>query len=386
MNTLPKVSLKPDFERTAARFEAWWRGEVVDRPPVNLAAKGCERIASLPPSDHATLRERYLDVDYNVACAIARLEADAYLGDTLPVYYPNVGPELTATLLGCELEFSPATSWSIPVVGSLEQWHEVIGRPLDLGNPYWRAVETMTDIAINRCDGRFIVGIADLHDNYDTMAALRDPQNLCIDLMEDRNLIRDVGRDLTRVFKQSFNRLYAHVHAAGMGSTTWTAMYHQGRAYLPSCDFWCMVGADIARDLVLPDIVDEMSVLDRSLFHLDGPGALRHLDLLLAIPELSAVQWVYGAGNGPAERWIEVYRHILRAGKSVQVVAHDAADAMAVLEAVGPCGVWLCIGELFDSEAQVNAFLADLHRMSASPTRRGWHGAGSSGTSGTVRK
>ena len=365
MNALPSVSLKPDFEQTARRFEAWWHGEVVDRPPVCLHARGTGRAAAPVPPHHASLRERWLDVEYNVSSAIARLEAASFLGDSLPVYYPNVGPEITATLLGCELEFSATTSWSLPIIESLDSWRDVIGRPLDFDNPYWRAVEQMTDAALERCDGRFIVGIVDLHDNYDTMAALRDPQQLCIDLMENRDLIRDVGRDLTRVFKGAFNRQYNRVAEHGMGSTTWTAMYHQGPAYLPSCDFWCMVGPDIARELILPDIREEMTVLDRSLFHLDGPDALRHLDLLLELPELDAVQWVYGAGNGPASKWIDVYRRVVEAGKSVQVVANDAADAMAVLEAVGPHGVWLCVQQAFESRDAADAFLRDVERAGA---------------------
>jgi hypothetical protein len=35
--------------------------------------------------------------------------------------------------------------------------------------------------------------------------------------------------------------------------------------------------------------------VERTIYHLDGPGALRHLDRLLAIPELDCAQWIQGA-------------------------------------------------------------------------------------------
>jgi homoserine trans-succinylase len=74
---------------------------------------------------------------------------------------------------------------------------------------------------------------------------------------------------------------------------------------------------------------------------------------------------VYGAGRGPASRWIEVYRRCLQAGKSVQVLAETAQDALTVLEAVGAKGVWLTIGEGFGSVEEAEAFLREVERRTA---------------------
>jgi hypothetical protein len=125
-----------------------------------------------------------------------------------------------------------------------------------------------------------------------------------------------------------------------------------------------MLSGDLAERLVLPRIVQEMEGLERSIFHLDGPGALRHLDLLLTLPQLTAVQWVYGDGNGPASRWVDVYRRILAAGKSVQVMAADMDDAMAVARAIGPGGVWYTISKPAETVDEANAFLKALEKLS----------------------
>ena len=126
-----------------------------------------------------------------------------------------------------------------------------------------------------------------------------------------------------------------------------------------------MISPQLARDLVVPTKRIEMAALERSIFHLDGPQALKHLDTTLALPGLTALQWVAGAGQGPAASWLHVLRRARAAGKSVQVLAHNAADALAVLDALGPEGVWLCVGSPFETLAETEAFLAEVTRRSA---------------------
>jgi hypothetical protein len=74
---------------------------------------------------------------------------------------------------------------------------------------------------------------------------------------------------------------------------------------------------------------------------------------------------VYGDGHGAAARWIHVYRRILRAGKSAHVLAADAADPLAVLEEVGPRGVWIQVLRPFDSVPEAKQFIKDVERTSA---------------------
>jgi len=57
-------------------------------------------------------------------------------------------------------------------------------------------------------------------------------------------------------------------------------------------------------------------------YHLDGPGALRHLPKLLERPYIRAIQWVPGAGNpenGPA--YLDLYRQVQAAGRCLDLSA-----------------------------------------------------------------
>jgi len=358
MNTL---GFKPDFELTARRFAAWWQGEFIDRPPITLWVKR-QRPYRGPVSRHTTLRERWLDVEFIVDSAIAGMEATTFLGDTLPIFWPNIGPEITATLYGCELEFGETTSWSTPVVHDPSDWDRIASAQPDFSNPYWQTCEAMTKLASERCAGRYLVGLTDLHGTYDILAALREPMVLCTDLLDCPELVDRAARNVARGFAAAFARNWALVNATGQGAICWTPCYHAGPAYVPSCDFWCMVSPAMARDLIYPTLVTEMAGLERSIFHLDGIQALPHLDLTLSLPGLTALQWVYGVGHGPAARWLDVYRHARAAGKSLQVMATDANDALTVLRELGPAGLWFTIDKPFDSIGEAESFLREVAR------------------------
>jgi hypothetical protein len=356
------LAWKPDFAQTIDRFNGWWVGEMLDRPPVTLSVKP-RRPYEGPTPHHRTFRERWLDVDFVVDSAVAQMARTDYVGDSFPIFWPNVGPEISATVFGCELTFTETTSWSHPVIHNTEDWQRFLATPPDFDNLYWRTVEQMMDVAIERCEGRYVVGITDLHGNYDILAALRDPMLLCMDLIDSPELVIQAGHHAATAFVAMFDRLYEKVSAAGFGSTTWTPTIYDGPAYVPSCDFWIMVSPAMAKQMMLPDILTEMAPLERSIFHLDGPKALNHLDLLLAIPELSAVQWVYGAGAGPAANWVEVYQRIQAAGKSLQLIAYDAADALAVLGQLDPEGVWITVETPFESVEEAEDFLGAVAKV-----------------------
>ena len=104
------------------------------------------------------------------------------------------------------------------------------------------------------------------------------------------------------------------------------------------------------REFILPGIVEQIRSLEATIYHLDGPGALRFLDILLDIPKLNAVQWIYGAGNGRATDWLDTYRRIQAAGKGIQVWL-DMDEIETFTEALRPEGMWITMNDVPDAEA-----------------------------------
>ena len=352
---------KPDFEKTLARFEAWWLGEIIDRPPVTIGVKR-ERPPVLPEKTHATLRDRWFDFEYALDRFEAGLDGATFLADNLPVIWPNLGPEICSTVFNCDLEFSESTSWSKPIAGSCR---DILALKPNLDNPYWNAVRRMTDLSLERGRCKWITGLTDLHTNGDLLASLRDPQALCLDLADDAASVRAACDYVTeQSYALMFEDLWGRIRAAGQPCTTWTPALHAGRSYVTNCDFICMISTRMFQETILPSILWEMRYLERNLFHLDGPGALRHLDTLLALPELNGVQWVYGASRGPAARWSDVYKRIQAAGKSIQLCAESIDDALACAQHLRPEGVWFSVGASYP-RAVVEEFLLAVSRWAA---------------------
>lgn len=352
-----------NLETSLARFAAWWTGGVVDRPPVTFWVN-YPPSPTIPVSRHATLRDRWMDVDFQVEYALARLDAYPALGDTVPSFSPNVGPNLTATLFGVGLEFGEVTSWCDHTLHETSDWEKFLETPPNFDNPYWQAIEQMVTRAHERFEGRHIIAQPDLHGNFDILSDMRGPENLCLDLIDAPDLVRRAVQHASRGYAEAFQRMHKRLTALGQPSTTWSLYLHDGPAYVPSCDFWCLVSPDEARELIVPAIEFEMAPLERSIFHLDGPQALRHLDATLALPRLNALQWVFGAGQGRASDWLHIYRTALDAGISVQVLAEDAADALEVLRALGPRGVWFQVCNPLPDVASAHAFLDEVERLS----------------------
>ncbi len=343
------LSLKPDYEETRQRIEAFWERQLLDRPVVQftLYKPEAER-RPLPVSGHTTPAGRWLDAEYQAEWALANLSNQLFLGDTLPVAWPNLGPDVFASFYGCPLEFDDSgTSWSRPI---LDDWSKVDEVRLDRGHPFLRRLVEMSDALLEVGRGHFLTGITDLHPGGDCLAALRGPQNLALDLLDHPAEVKALLARVEADFFEVYDLFDQRLRAAGMPITTWTPLLSEGRYYLPSNDFSILIGPQMFADFFLPGIIRQCRFLDRSLYHLDGPGALRHLEHLLEIPELDAIQFVPTIGDAAFARWSWVYRRIQEAGKGVQVTC-TLAEIDQVIETLHPAGVYLVVNDVPSPEA-----------------------------------
>ena len=356
-----ELRYKGDFDKVLERFEAWWHCRIIDRPLVTVPAARAGPARRLPEKTHASLRQQRMDVEYAVDRFEASLEGQQFLADSLPRFLPNLGPELTATLFGCELVFSESTSWSKPIAGSCR---EILDMQLDFENEYWTAIRELTDLSLQRGRGKWLTAITDLHTNGDLPAALRDPQALCLEMADDIDSVRAACDYVTDFFPRIYEDLYDRIAAAGQPSMTWIPAPHAGKMYATSCDLICMISPEMFRTTILPCLIREMRYLDRNIFHLDGPGALRHLDALLELPEMNGVQWIFGAGKGPARKWIDVYRRIQAARKNMQIHCESFDEAVWFTEHLRPEGVWLAVGRSYQRD-EIEQFLRRMEGWAA---------------------
>jgi hypothetical protein len=348
-NALDHMPTEEPLEAILRRFDAWYCGEVADRPPVTIMHVWREGAAPLPPKKtHATCREAMLDAEYRVERFALELERRVFIGDTFPCFRSDLAADETAVLFGGELEFNENSSWA---VHNMDNPRDILDRTPDWGNPCWQAIRRMTDLSVEASGGRWITAI-NVHDYAaDTIVALCGPENLCYAVMDDPEGVRLACDHVAHYYPQIFDDIFGRIQAGGLptgfeGELSW------GKANRLGCDFLCMVSPEMAERCVYPALEAEMAFLDRCYFHLDSEGALPHLDWLLSRPKVRGIQWVYGANRGPASKWLPVYRKIQAAGRAIELMPISLEDALDTMRHLRPEGVWIKMWALPEDQAR----------------------------------
>jgi len=355
------LACQPEFDRVIERIAAWFECQIVDRPVVQVTApKPMSECLDYPAhKEHATLEERWTDVEYTVAGTDVSIQNTYYAGEAVPMFFPNLGPEILANMLGCDIEFGEVTTWSAPLIRSWDEpWREL---KIDRNNRWLELLVRMTKLGLEVGRGKWLTGITDIHPGGDLVAALRDPQQLCLDLLDCPENVKDLIRVTEPAWYEVFEAQYALMREAGQGTTTWLSVYSPGTYYPTSNDFSCMIGKEAFDEFFLDELAREWRWLDHSLYHLDGPGAIRHLDSLLAAPDLNGIQWVPGAGSGPAVQWVDLLKRIQDAGKCIHFSV-GAGEIDELIPHLRPEGVMFSTSA--GSPEQADAIVAKVARWS----------------------
>jgi hypothetical protein len=264
-----------------------------------------------------------------------------------------------AAFCGAPLEFDDRTSWAKPV---LDDWTpETIARlRLDTDGFYFRKAIELTDACIEAARGKFIVAHTSLNAGADALAALRGTERLCLDLAERPDDVKALLERITDDFLAAYDAFHVKLAAAGMPSSGWIPGTCRGRFRISTCDFSCLISERMFEDLFIPSIERVAASMDRTIYHMDGRRALRHLDRLMDIPDIHAFQWVPDPGIEDWRRWVDVYRRIQRRGKSF-TVAVPAADVEELTTALRPEGAWLTVSGV-ENQAEADAALKTVER------------------------
>jgi len=336
------LECKPDFEMAMKRIYAWYNQEIIDRPPIRFTAHNVDFAEAKTSKDRTwnSLKDRWFDAEFQVDYFIESLGNQTFYAETFPVFWPNLGPEVYSAFHGSKLVYQEVTSYSVPLVVT---WEDVSRIRLDMTNEYFRKIDEMTRIALDKCPERFMVGYTDLHPGVDCAAAWRDPQELCMDLIMEpdraRSLIELACSGFQTVYDYFDNLLKSHRQL----SVTWMGIPSFGKMHIPSCDFAAMISRNHFEEFCLPVIEREIKPMTHNVFHVDGKGVAKNLDRLLELPEINAIQWVQGMGmDMPILQWIPLIKEVQNAGKSV-VVDLQLSELEEFIENVKPEGIMLCI-------------------------------------------
>ena len=342
-----ECSWKPNWQETRQHFVEWWNGEGLilgmgGAPPAS------QPHAALPdPGPAPSIEDGYTDIQRRAQRNHYQLSRQGYPADVIPVSDTDIGPGSLALLLGSDPGFSPETVWYEPFMHDDPQPEKRPPLRFDPQNRWWQVLEATLKACAALGDGKYVVGCPDLIENIDTLASLRGSQTLLLDMIERPNWVLDKLAEINQVYFQVYDRIYDLIKLPGGGAVFGAfRIWGPGKTAKVQCDASAMF-----EQFVVPALAEQCAWLDYSMFHLDGEHCIRHLDALLAIDALDAIEWTPNpkvpSGGDPA--WYGMYRRILDAGKSVQAVGVKPEEVLPLLDAVGGKGMYLMT--TFESEA-----------------------------------
>jgi hypothetical protein len=201
---------------------------------------------------------------------------------------------------------------------------------------------------------RYLVGMPDLIENLDTIASICGTQPLLYHLVDRPGYVHELQRQILPLWCRYFDELYTCLRddAGGMSFSAFR-IWAPGRMAKVQCDFSAMISPRMYGEFVLPYLSQQCDWLDYSVFHLDGPDCVCHLEMLLDIPGLNAIQWTPGAGEPGtgSSQWTPMYKRILAGGKSLLLLGVGSHELEPLIEEIGIKGVFIVTSAASEVEA-----------------------------------
>lgn len=320
------MEFKTNWSETKQRFMAWWEGKQTDRPLMWVTAVNDDKRNNIlmDPPEFDNPEDSYTNAAKLVERYRYSVQKSRFLAESFPNLDLNLGAGSMALYLGSEPSFSWDTVWFNELPEDFWQRRDPLKYQPE--NTWWKKHIAILKEAKQLSRGEFCINIPDIVENADILASLRGTQNLLYDLIDQPDMVSDYISQIDDLYFIYYDYLYDLVKLDD-GSSVYTAfrIWGPGKTAKLQCDFSAMIGPEMFREFILPSIQKQCRNLDHTIYHLDGPDAIKHLGSLLEIDDLNAIQWTPGAGNpdGGSEIWYPIYDKITSAGKSLHITLEE---------------------------------------------------------------
>jgi hypothetical protein len=349
---------KANWTESRAHYLDWWarRGLVVSMWE-HLRTDGPPHEAVPAPAPARDLDQRWFDPEWRAAELHHTLAGSSLLADILPVANTQLGPGSLAAALGASLQAGEDTIWIHPRAADAP----VV---LDEANPWLRLHLDLVAACRRLAGRRYFVGCPDLVEGLDTLAGLRGTTTVLEQMVDEPDELLADLQAVNDAWFDVFERIYEVINLDGEMAFCYFSLWAPGRMAKLQSDISTMISPAHFRRFVVPFIAEQSRRLDFSLYHLDGVGAMRHLDAILEIEGLDAVQWTPGAGEpqGGDPRWFDLYRRIRAAGKSIMACWVELDELAPLLDAVGPSGTSVLVHATTERDIEAALVIADRYR------------------------
>jgi hypothetical protein len=343
---------KNNWEESKKNYIDWWNGKgIVLSMWEHLQKEGAPHQLIMPPAPARDLNQYWFDPKWRAENLDYQLSRSSFMADILPVANTHLGPGSLAAMMGAELEGGEDTIWIRHREG-VEMKLE-----LDENNPGWKLHLDLLKACKAKSTNKYYVGCPDLIEGLDVLASIRGTQDVMMDMILQPEELGMQLQKVNDVYFKVFDRIYDIIREGDEMAFCYFSLWAPGKVSKLQSDISIMISEEDFRRFVLPYTREQCQKIEYTLYHLDGVGAQRHLDAILEIEELNAIQWTPGIGEpqGGDPCWYDLYKRILSAGKSIMPCWVNVNELQPLLDNVGANGLNILMD--FKTENDIEAAL-----------------------------
>ena len=381
---------KQNLEETKKHYIDWWNHKGIVLNMWEHFQEGVTPHADIPePKPYKDLNQRWFDPQWRAEYLDWYVAHSCLKADMLPVANTQLGPGSLAAILGGVFEGGEDTIWIHPrptvVNGSAIDIDEI---RFDPQHPNYLLHKQLLQACKQKAQGHYYVGMPDLMEGMDVLAALKGTDKVLLDTVMQPEVLEHQMQQINDIYFQVFDELYDIIREGDEMAFCYFSSWAPGKMSKLQSDISTMISVDDYRRFVQPFIREQCQKIDYTLYHLDGVGAMHHLDALLEIKELNAIQWTPGVGEpqGGSPKWYDLYKKILAGGKSIMACWVTLPELRPLLDNIGGDGVHVEMD--FHNEQEVEQALTIVqefeHARNTHPAARPMAVAGATVTSNTT--
>ena len=329
---------KLNLEETKKHYINWWNHKGIVLNMWEHFQEGVKPHADIPaPKPYKDLDQRWFDPQWRAEYLDWYVAHSSLMADMLPVANTQLGPGSLAAILGGVFEGGEDTIWIHPNPNYTD---DIV---FDPQHPNWLLHKELLKACKAKAQGHYYVGMPDLMEGMDVLAAIKGTDKVLLDTVMQPEVLEHQMQQINDIYFRVFDELYDIIREGDEMAFCYFSSWAPGKMSKLQSDISTMISVDDYRRFVQPFIREQCQKIDYTLYHLDGVGAMHHLDALLEIKELNAIQWTPGVGEpqGGSPKWYDLYKKILAGGKSIMACWVTLNELRPLLDNIGGDGVHL---------------------------------------------
>lgn len=350
---------KSNWEESKKHYLDWWNGKGIVLSMWEHLQKDGAPYEDVPePEPAKDIEQLWFDPAWRAKKLHYDLSRSSFKADILPVANTHLGPGSLASAMGSDLEGLKDGIW----INHIKDFDDKV--VFNEESKWWQLHLNFLKECKKYSKDKYFVGCPDLIEGLDTLASLKGPSEILMDLVLQPEVVEEQLRAVNKIYFEAFDQIYDIINEDGEMAYCYFSIWGPGKVSKLQSDISIMISEDDFIRFAIPYLTEQCQKIDYTLYHLDGVGAIRHLDALLEIKELNAIQWTPGVGQpqGGDPQWYDLYKRILASGKSIMANWVTLDELRPLLDNVGANGLHINVDFKSEKDIDIALKIVDEYR------------------------